>query len=112
MKKAPSIDRRKYPRVRTDAVMAIRRLDESSKLAHGVDLGLGGIRFFCVGLELELGDLIEVTFTIGRDTATVVGRAIRTIDLDAFTQEVALAFVDLVPATLEKFYELGLGEED
>lgn len=111
MEKPSPIDRRKYPRVRTDAVMAIRRVDEDTKLAHGVDLGIGGIRFFSVGLELELGDRIEVTFTLGRDTATVVGKTIRVIDLDAFTQEVALSFLEVAPGTLEKFYEYGLAEE-
>jgi glutamate formiminotransferase len=112
MEKPDSVDRRKYARIRTDAVMAIRRVEDAAKLAHAVDLSVGGIRFHCVGLELNLGDLIEVTFNLGDQTATVVGRTLRLIDLDAFTQEVAIGFVEVEPEVLERFYELGLGDEE
>ncbi len=87
-------DRRKYPRVRTDSVVAIRRLGPPEVLAHALDLSLGGIRFQCVGVELELGEAVAVTLTIGDRTATVVGRLMRLTDLDAFTQEVALEFLE------------------
>jgi glutamate formiminotransferase len=112
MDKPGNADRRKYPRIRTDAVMAIRRVEDAAKLAHAVDLSIGGIRFQCVGLELELGDTIEVTFNLGDRTTTVVGRTLRLTDLDAFTQEVALGFVEVDPEVLERFYDLGLGDEE
>jgi hypothetical protein len=112
MKKPESLDRRKYARIRTDAVMAIRRVEDAAKLAHAVDLSIGGIRFHCVGLELNLGDVLEVTFNLGDQTATVVGKTLRLTDLDAFTQEVAIGFVEVDPEVLERFYELGLGDEE
>jgi hypothetical protein len=102
MKSGPSdpIDRRKYPRVRTDSVVSIRRLAPPEMLAHALDLSLGGIRFQCVGVELELGEAVAVTLTLGDRTATVVGRLTRLTDLDAFTQEVALEFLECDDETL------------
>ncbi len=89
-----SIDRRKYPRVRTDSLVSIRRLETPPPaLAHALDLSLGGVRFQCVGVELELNEVVSVTLTLGDRTATVIGKLVRVTDLDAFTQEVALAFL-------------------
>jgi hypothetical protein len=106
-------ERRKYARIRTDAVMSIRPVEERERLVQGLDLGLGGVRFGCVGLELELGCLIEVTFNLGDTTATVLGKVVRLTDLDAFAQEIALAFVKVDPDILERFYDVGLsGEEE
>jgi hypothetical protein len=86
-------DRRKFPRVRTDSVISIARLDPPpTSLAHAIDLSMNGIRFQCVGVELVLGDLLRVTLTLGDETVTVEGQLVRVTDLDPFTQEVALAF--------------------
>jgi hypothetical protein len=97
--KGASIDRRKYPRVRTDSLVSIRRIETPPQLAHALDLSLGGIRFQCVGVELELDQVVSVTLTLGDRTATVVGKLVRVTDLDAFTQEVALAFLVADDAT-------------
>jgi hypothetical protein len=89
-------DRRKFPRVRTDSVISIARLDPPpTALAHAIDLSLNGIRFQCVGVELALGDILRVTLTLGDETVTVEGQLVRVTDLDPFTQEVALAFLSL-----------------
>lgn len=93
-----SNERRKFPRVRTDSVISIARLDPPpSSLAHAIDLSKTGIRFQCVGVELELGDAVRVTLTLADQTITVEGQLVRVVDLDAFTQEVALAFGALDP---------------
>ncbi len=92
MGKDDSFDRRKYRRVHTEQLVSIARMDAPVALASALDLSKGGIRFQCVGLEVELGEALEVTFTVGDRTASVVGSLVRVTDLDAFTQEVALAF--------------------
>jgi hypothetical protein len=114
MNKPQRIDRRKYPRIPADAVMGIHRLDGGTQLAQSVDLGLGGIRFQCAGLEVDPGDIIEVTFTLGETSATVAGKVIRLNELDLLAQEAALTFVKVDPETLQRLYELGLsgGEDD
>ena len=91
----PNDDRRKYPRVHTDAVVSIARIEAPSSLGHAMDLSEGGIRFQCVGVELDLADVVRVTLTLGTDTIEIVGRLVRLVELDAFTQEVALAFLDV-----------------
>ncbi len=103
-----SAERRQYIRIRTDSVMSIRPIENRDHLVHGLDLGLGGVRFACVGLELELGALIEVTFNLGDQTPTVLGRIVRLTDLDSIAQEVGLTFVKVDPDVLERFYEFGL----
>jgi hypothetical protein len=107
---AQNTERRKYPRVRTDSVVSIRPLDASERLAHALDLSLGGIRFECVGVELEVGHDVSVTLTLGDRTAHVVGRLVRVTELDAFTQEVALAFLESDEQTEQVLREwLGAG---
>jgi hypothetical protein len=99
--KTPSaVDRRKYPRVRTDAIVSISRIEANETLAHSVDLSMGGIRFQCVGVELEAGETVRVALTLGASTVNVVGELARVTELDAFTQEVALAFTQVDPETL------------
>lgn len=100
MDKDSTFDRRKYPRVHTESLVSIARVDTREALAQAMDVSIGGIRFQCVGLEVELGELLRVLLTIGDRTVSVVGRLVRVTDLDGFTQEVALAFTEVDPETL------------
>jgi hypothetical protein len=95
-----TFDRRKYPRVHTESLVAISRVDSRGALAHALDVSIGGIRFQCVGLEVELGEVLRVLLTIGERTLSVVGRLVRVTELDGFTQEVALSFTEVDPDTL------------
>ena len=101
MEKDPSFDRRKYPRLQTEQLVSIARMDAPVSLANALDLSVGGIRFQCVGLDVALGEALEVTFNVGDRTASVVGSLVRVTELDAFTQEVALAFTRVDPQILE-----------
>ncbi len=56
MRSDPTFDRRKYLRVLTEQVISIGRLDSREGLAHSLDLSLGGIRFQCVGLGVDVGN--------------------------------------------------------
>lgn len=100
MDKDSTFDRRKYPRVRTESLVSIARVDTRQALAQALDVSIGGIRFQCVGLEVELGELLRVLLTIGERTVSVVGRLVRVTELDGFTQEVALSFTEIDPDTL------------
>jgi hypothetical protein len=111
--KDESFNRRKYPRVRTESLVSLARVDSPDVLAHALDLSRNGIRFQCVGLEVEQGENLRVTFNLGDRTVTVVGVLVRVTDLDGFTQEVALAFtqidqdtLDLLDADLPEFESL------
>ena len=95
-----TFDRRKYPRVRTESLVSIARVDTRETLAHALDVSIGGIRFQCVGLEVDLGEVLRVQLTIGNRTILVEGQLVRVTELDGFTQEVALAFTNVDPETL------------
>jgi hypothetical protein len=95
LKSDPTFDRRKYLRVLTEQVISIGRLDSREGLAHALDLSLGGIRFQCVGLGVNVGEMLKVTLTLAENTSALVGPIMRVVDLDEFTQEVALSFVKM-----------------
>ncbi len=105
MAKDPTFDRRKYPRVRTEAVVSIEQVEAKDVLAQAIDLSLGGIRFQCVGLDVEPGELLRVTLNLDGSDVSAVGKLVRVTDLDAFTQELALALVEVDARTLELLRE-------
>lgn len=101
MTKDPGYDRRKYPRVSTESVLSVARVDSSDLLGWSLDLSQGGIRFQWVGLEVEVGELLRVTLDLGGRQASAVGKVVRVVSLDALAREVALAFVEVEAGTLE-----------
>jgi hypothetical protein len=107
--KDSTFDRRKYPRVRTESLVSIARVDTREALAQALDVSIGGIRFQCVGLEVELGELLRVLLTIGERTVSVTGRLVRVTELDGFTQEVALSYTE-VDAETQRFLATNLPE--
>ncbi len=95
MDKQEDEDRRKFPRLMTESLVSIARVDASDTLAQALDVSIGGMCFQCVGLELELGELLRVQLTLGEKTVVVVGKLVRVTDLDGFTQEMGLSFVEV-----------------
>ncbi len=112
MVKVPKFDRRKYPRVRTDAVAAIERVDSPNVVAYAVDLSLGGIRFqyLGTGLEFEIGELVQMTLNLGDTDVSAAGEIMRIEDLDTSAHELAVAFVELDARTLELLQD-SLGDD-
>jgi hypothetical protein len=95
-----SADRRKYPRLRTEQMISLAPLEAADRLAVGKNLSAGGICFEAVGCEFALGDLLRVTFNVSEETVVAVGRVTWAIELDAFTQEVGIEFVEIDPFAL------------
>ena len=112
MDKPSQADRRKYPRVRAEALVVVRRVEGEMRLGRGLDLGIGGIRFQCLGPDLEIGEVIEVTLALAEDSVTAVGTTIRVTDVGQM-QEVAMAFEQVTkPEALERLCELGIEEDE
>ena len=86
------LGRRRHPRAIVDCIIALQRLNMPGLMAHALDMSLGGIRFQCVGFKLAMEELIEVHFSLGENTFTLFGRAVRIRKLDTFSQEVGFAF--------------------
>ena len=101
MERDPAHERRKYRRLRTESVVSIARVDADNEVARTVDLSLGGIRFQCAALELELGEVLRVTLDLGGTHISPVGKLVRVTDLDDLNQEFALDFIEVDAEALE-----------
>ena len=105
MSEDPTFNRRKYPRVLTESIVSITVLEDDTTLGAAVDLSLGGIRFQMMGVELFLWQKLSICLNLGDDSRTVVGRVVRLTDEDPFTQEVAVAFLEVDSRTRELMQE-------
>ena len=94
-------DRRTDPRVRTDSMLSVEQLDGHERVGHILDLSPGGIRFQSVGSRLTSGEVVRIAFKMDSASYTVFGKAVRIKNLDAFSQEVALAFTGMDPERRE-----------
>jgi hypothetical protein len=88
-------DRRKYRRLATDQVISFAPVDTRDLLGVSRNLSLGGIRFEAVGCEIDLGDVLRVTFNVGESTVVAVGRVVWSTEVDPITTDVGLEFVEI-----------------
>ena len=109
-KPAPK-ERRKYRRIATDQVISFAPVDERDVLGVGRDVSSGGIRFEAVGCEIDLGDVLRVTFNIGQNTVVAIGRVIWSTELDAISSDVGIEFIEIDPRAQQMLDEL-LAESD
>jgi hypothetical protein len=99
-------ERRKYSRIATDQVISFAPVDDRDLLAVGRDLSSGGIRFEAVGCEIDLGDVLRVTFNIGSHTVVAVGRVVWSTEIDPISTDVGLEFIEVDPAAKEMLEEM------
>ena len=105
-------DRRKYARIATDQVISFSQLDERDRLALGRDVSSGGIRFEAVGCEINLGEVLRLTFNVEGETVVAVGRVVWATDLDPITMDIGIEFVEVDPHAarlIEEFAEKAQG---
>lgn len=93
-------ERRKYARIATEQVISFAPHDHREQLGVGRNLSPGGIRFQAVGCEIDLGDVIRVTFNLGEQTVVAVGRVAWATELDPITLDVGLEFLEIDPLAL------------
>jgi hypothetical protein len=99
-------ERRKYRRIATDQVISFAPVDERDVLGVGRDVSSGGIRFEAVGCEIDLGDVLRVTFNIGEHTVVAVGRVIWSTEIDPISTDVGLEFIEVDPAAQSMLEEM------
>ena len=90
-----SRERRKYARIATDQVISFAPCDAQEQLGVGKNVSAGGMRFEAVGCELDLGDVMRVTFNVGEQTLVAVGKVVWATELDPLTTEVGLEFLQI-----------------
>jgi hypothetical protein len=99
-------ERRKYRRIATDQVISFAPVSERDVLGVGRDVSSGGIRFEAVGCEIDLGDVLRVTFNVGDQTVVATGRVIWSTEIDAISADVGIEFIDIDPAAQQLLEEL------
>ena len=97
MAESRAAERRKYHRIATDQVVSFAELDRPQTLGVSKDLSHGGIRFEAIGVEINFGDILRVTFKVGDETVVASGTVVWAIDLDAITQEIGIEFHEIDP---------------
>ena len=90
-----SKERRKYPRIETDQVISFAPCDAQEHLGVGKNVSVGGMRFEAVGCELDLGDVMRVTFNVGEQTLVAVGKVVWATELDPITTDIGLEFLEI-----------------
>jgi len=90
-------ERRKYHRIATDQVISFAEIDRPDQLAVSKNLSTGGISFEAVGIEINLGDVLRVTFNVGDHTVVATGQVVWATDTDPITQEVGIEFHEIDP---------------
>jgi len=99
-------DRRKYRRISTDQVISFAPVDTRDLLGVSRNLSTGGIRFEAVGCEIDLGDVLRVTFNVADHTVVAVGRVVWSTEMDPITTDVGLEFIEVDPSVQEMLEEL------
>jgi hypothetical protein len=94
-------ERRKYRRIGTDQVVSFAPVDTRDLLGVSRDLSSGGIRFEAVGCEIELDEVLRVTFSVGDQTVVAVGRVAWSTEIDPLTLDVGLEFIEIDPEAVE-----------
>ncbi len=106
MGKPDDDERRKYRRIGTDQVISFAPVGMPDLLGVGRDLSNGGIRFEAVGCEIELGEVLRVTFSVGDQTVVAIGRVVWSTEIDPMTLDVGLEFIEIDPWAVDMLDEV------
>lgn len=98
-------ERRKYHRLGTDQVISFSEIDRPDQLGVSRDLSIGGIRFEAVGIEINLGEVLRITFNVGEQTVVAKGTVVWATDTDPITQEIGIEFHEIDPEAIRLLEE-------
>ena len=104
--RAERSERRKYRRIATDQVISFAPIDARDLLGVSRNVSTGGIRFEAVGCEIDLGDVLRVTFNVGDRTIIAVGKVAWSTEIDPITMDVGLEFVDIDPQAAQALEQI------
>ena len=110
MEKPKDSERRKYRRIATDQVISFAPVDTRDLLGVSRNVSVGGIRFEAVGCEINLGDVLRVTFNVADQTAVAVGIVAWATEIDPITTDVGIEFLEIDSSVLHMLEELGTSE--
>ncbi len=88
-------ERRKFHRIASDQVISFSEIDRPELPAVSKNISTGGISFEAVGIEINLGDVLRVTFNVGDQTIVAAGEVVWATDTDSITQEIGIQFHEI-----------------
>jgi hypothetical protein len=91
-------------------VVSFAPVDTRDLLGVSRDMSTGGIRFEAVGCEIELGEVLRVTFSVGDQTVVAIGRVVWSTEIDPMTLDVGLEFVEIDPLAVAMLDEVAATE--
>ena len=99
-------ERRKYTRIGTDQMVSFAAISGGQRLASARDISRGAIRFEVLGCEINLGEVLSVTFNLESRTVVAVGRVAWATEIDALSTDVGIEFLELDPVASRFLDEL------
>ena len=81
-------------------------VDARDLLGVSRDVSSGGIRFEAVGCEIEMGEVLRVTFSVGEQTVVAIGRVALSTEIDPMTLDVGLEFVEIDAMAIDMLDEV------
>jgi len=103
-------DRRKYQRIATDQVISFAPVDARDLLGVSRNLSKGGIRFEAVGCEINIQDVLRITFNVGDHTVVAVGTVVWATEMDPITTDVGIEFIEIDPTVMRLLEEFTWSE--
>jgi hypothetical protein len=110
MEKIARDERRKYNRIGTDQVISFAPVETRDLLGVSRNLSSGGIRFEAVGCEINLGDVLRVTFNVSDHTVVAVGRVAWATETDPITTDIGLEFIEIDESAINLLDEVAGSE--
>ncbi len=106
METSNASDRRKFGRIATDQVISFAPVETRDLLGVSRNVSAGGIRFEAVGCEVNLGDVLRVTFNVGEHTGIAICKALWATEMDPITTDVGIEFLEIDPSMLRLIEEV------
>jgi len=88
-------ERRKFQRIPMEQIVSFAKLGHDDQLARGINLSAGGVSFQAVACEIDLGDRLNLTFSILGQMVSAEGTVVWATEVDPLTLEVGIEFSEI-----------------
>lgn len=88
-------ERRKFQRIPMEQIVSFAHLGRGDQLGQGINLSAGGVSFQAVACEIDLGDRLNLTFSILNQLVSAEGTVVWATEVDPLTLEVGIEFSEI-----------------
>lgn len=100
-------ERRRFPRIRSENLVLVKKVDEKPEkaVARSVDVGMGGCRFVN-DYRLGKGEVVEMVLVFDKDFIEVVGRVLYELPRDDGRFDIGIEFAVIGKGDKERLQRL------